>query len=340
MSTKLPDYKSQPTMKDVAKLAGVSQSTVSFVLNDVAEVSIGADTRKRVLDAAQRLDYRSRRRGLSAGPSSTPVIGFIVDEIATSPFAAITIEGAQEVAWRHGYILEVVMTGEDREYESAAIRKWIAQAKDVTGIIYCSILTRSVTPPKELGQTRCVLVNCHSAQTAFPAVLPSEVLGGFAATEALIHKGYQRIAFIGGEMWMEASRDRLAGYRNALSTHNIPVRPELIKEGNFLPGGGYQQTLALLAQEKKPDAIFCSNDLTAIGCYEALKERRMQIPDDVAVMGYDDQEIAQHLNPSLSTVLLPHREMGQWAVDYLLSPPSNLSRQFKLECPLVLRESI
>lgn len=327
-------------MKDVAKHAGVSQSTVSFVLNNVVEVSIGADTRQRVLDAVEALNYRRRPQGLTKPLPGTPVIGLIVDEIATSPFPAITIEAAQEAAWSQGHILEVVMTGEDREYESAALANWVHQAKDITGIIYFSVLTRSVTPPPELSKLRCVLVNCHSDQTPFPAIIPSEFLGGFAATEALIKKGYRRIACICGEMWTEAARDRLAGYRNALTTYNIAVQEGLIREGNFLPSGGYQQTLALLSEGEPPDAIFCGNDFTAIGCYEALKEQHLRIPDDVAVMGYDDVEIAQHLNPSLSTVLLPHREMGQRAIDLLLSPPYRSKRAIKLECPVVLRESI
>ena len=330
--------RSRVTMKDVAHHAGVSQSTVSFVLNNVTDVSIGADTRQRVLDAVQALGYKRRPQGMSGAPSSHPIIGFVVDEIATSPFSAITVEGAQEAAWRHGHLLEVAMTGEDESYEKALLDKWLQQG--ITGVIYCSILTRSVTPPPQLRQLRSVLVNCHSDHEPYPAVVPGEVMGGFAATEALLSQGYRRIAFIDGEMWMEAAKDRLTGYRNALTTHDIPIDERLIREGNFLPSGGYEQTKALLDEGVAMDAIFCANDLTAVGCYEALKERGLRIPEDIAVMGYDDQEIAQHLNPALSTVLLPHREMGQWAVDFLLSPESERqNRVYKLECPLVLRSS-
>ncbi|TGG93535.1 LacI family DNA-binding transcriptional regulator [Natronospirillum operosum] len=330
--------KTRVTMKDVARHAGVSQSTVSFVLNEVTDVSIGADTRQRVLEAVEKLNYKRRPQGMARSVSH-PIIGFLVDEIATSPFSAITIEGAQEAAWRHGHLLEVAMTGEDAEYEKAILEKWRLQG--VVGVIYCSILTRAVTPPEQLAQMRNVLVNCHAEKMPYTAVVPGEVLGGFAATEALLNKGYRRIAFIDGEMWMEAAKDRLTGYRNALTTHGVPIDEALIREGNFLPSGGYKQTLTLLNDGLIFDAIFCANDLTAVGCYEALKERGLRIPDDIAVMGYDDQEIAQHLNPALSTVLLPHREMGQWAVDYLLSPESaDTKRVYKLECPLVLRESI
>lgn len=132
-------------MKDVAKKAGVSQSTVSFVLNGVNEVSIGEDTKARVLSAAQELGYRMRRKGTLV-VQEHPVLGFMVDEISTSPFAAISVEGAQDAAWRNGYLLEVVMTGTDKEYEAAVLNKWLAQG--VEGVIYSSILTRSATRQK------------------------------------------------------------------------------------------------------------------------------------------------------------------------------------------------
>lgn len=328
------------TMKDVARHAGVSQSTVSFVLSGVTDVSITEETKVRVIQSAKTLNYRTRAKGGAAKSPSTPIIGFMVDEIATSPWAAITIEGAQETAWRNGHILEVAMTGEDRAYEQVVLDKWLDKGKEVTGVIYCSILTRLVSPPKKLKDIRSILVNCYSEETSYTSIVPAEIMGGFTGTKALIQKGHKRIAFISGEMWMEAARDRLTGYRNALTTFDLPVDDDLIREGNFMPSGGYQQTIALLKSKKRPDAIFCSNDLTAIGCYEALKENGVRIPEDIAVMGYDDEEICQHLTPKLSSVMLPHREMGQWAVDHLISPSSDATNIFKLECPLVVRESI
>lgn len=158
------------------------------------------------------------------------------------------------------------------------------------------------------------------------------------ATAALIAAGHRRIAFISGEPWMDASDQRMEGYERALRAARIPVDPSLIVEGNFLPSGGRAATLKLMQDGRRPDAIFCANDLTAVGCYEALKELGEIPGKTVAVMGYDDQEIAQHLSPALSTVLLPHREMGQWCVDYLLQS-EQAAEQSRLECPLVLRES-
>jgi LacI family transcriptional regulator len=130
----------------------------------------------------------------------------------------------------------------------------------------------------------------------------------------------------------------MEGYERALRAARIPVDPSLIVEGNFLPSGGRRATLELMSGDQRPDAIFCANDLTAVGCYEALKEIGETPGETIAVMGYDDQEIAQHLHPPLSTVLLPHREMGQWCVSQLLTG-NNETVCERTECPVVLRNS-
>jgi LacI family transcriptional regulator len=328
------------TMKDVAIQAGVSQSTVSFVLNGQEEMRISAETRRRVMEAVQALGYRPRTAGRPAKAASEGVIGLMFDEVATSPFAAITMEGVQEEAWKHGLLVEIVMTGGDKAYETAALRKW--QADRVFGVLYASILTRKVTPPAGLANHRAMLLNCHDDDEKLASVVPAERRGGEAATRALLDAGHTTIAFISGEPWMEASDQRMEGYERALRANGIPVDPSLIVEGNFLPSGGRSATLKLMDGDKRPDAIFCANDSMAVGCYEALKEMGERIGETIAVMGYDDQEIAQHLSPSLSTVLLPHREMGQLAVRHLLGEPdaeSKLPEQIRLECPVVFRRS-
>ncbi len=337
-----PTSKDRPrvTMKDVAIQAGVSQSTVSFVLNGQENMRISAETRRRVMDAVEALGYRPRAAGRPAKAATEGVIGLIFDEVATSPFAAITMEGVQEEAWKKGLLVEIVMTGGDKAYEAAALRKW--QADRVFGVLYGSILTRKVTPPVGLANHRSMLLNCYDEDGRFPSVVPAERRGGEAATQALIEAGHTTIAFISGEPWMEASDQRMEGYERALRAHGIPVDPSLIVEGNFLPSGGRDATIKLMGGAKRPDAIFCANDGMAVGCYEALKEMGERIGETVAVMGYDDQEIAEHLFPSLSTVLLPHREMGQLAARHLLGEPdaeSKLPEQIRLECPVVFRRS-
>jgi len=329
--------KSRATMKDVAVRAGVSQSTVSFVLNAQETMRISAETRQRVLRAVEELGYRPRAAGRPPKSTGHRVIGLMIDEVATSPFASISIEGAQEEAWKQDVLLEVVMTGGDKEYEAAVLRKWSADR--VEGVIYGSILTRKIKPPDTLSKHNAVLLNCYTDDDRFPSIVPAERRGGEVATNALIEAGHRRIAFISGEPWMEASDQRMEGYERALRAAGIPVDPSLIIEGNFLSSGGRAATLRLLQAAARPDAIFCANDLMAVGCYEALKEQGEKVGESIAVMGYDDQEIAQHLTPALSTVLLPHREMGQWCAEQILAESVGTISRLRLECPLVLRAS-
>lgn len=337
MTDKAEPTPSKVTMKDVALKAGVSQSTVSFVLNGQETMRISSETRRRVLEAVRELGYRPRAAGRPPKAAGHRVIGLMFDEIATSPFASISIEGVQEEAWKHDVLVEVVMTGGDVAYEAAILRKWAADR--VAGVVYGSILTRQVTPPDALSKHRAVLLNCYDADGHLPSIVPAERRGGEMATKALIDHGHRNIAFISGETWMEASDQRMEGYERALRAAGIPVDPSLIVEGNFLPSGGRTATLKLLSGAKRPDAIFCANDLMAVGCYEALKEEGEEVGVSIAVMGYDDQEVAQHLSPALSTVLLPHREMGQWCSDYILTADGKQEDRVRLECPVILRES-
>ncbi len=206
-------------------------------------------------------------------------------------------------------------------------------------------MTRKVEVPRRLYAAKppVVLLNCYSDDHAFPSVVPGEVAGGHRATNALIEAGHQRIAIITGEMWMDAARDRLKGYRRALATADIPYDPALVREGNWQPSAGYDQTNALLDLPRPPTGIFCSNDRMAVGCYEALKEWRLAIPENVSVIGYDDEEVARHLTPQLTTLVLPHREMGRWAVERGLTLFAERRMKYsitKLECPLIERASI
>lgn len=183
------------------------------------------------------------------------------------------------------------------------------------------------------------LLNCYTDDHAFPAAVPSEVEGGQTATQHLIDHGHRRIGHITGEPWMEAARDRLKGYRRALAAAGIAFDPTLVVEGNWSANTGYDATRKLLALPDPPTAIFCQNDRMAVGCYEALKEAGVRIPRDVSVVGYDDEEISLHLNPALTTLILPHRAMGQWAVAQS-GRGGPRHPVVKFECPLVVRNSV
>ncbi len=334
------------TMTDVARAAGCSQSTVSVVLNSTPGIQISEATRERVMEAAQRLGYpfAAPLPPLFEGlPPTGGTVGYLVDRLATAPEAVVSIEGARQEAWKARYMLQISQTLGDPEIEAAALGLFLQQ--NVDAVIYASIMTREVTLPQRLIDSGkpVVLLNCYTEDNRFPCVLPGETAGGQRAATALLQAGHSRVAMITGELWMDAARDRLTGYRRALATADIPFDPELVREGNWQTSAGYEHTHALMRLASPPTAIFCANDRMAVGCYEALKELGLHIPDDVSVVGYDDEEVSRHLSPPLTTLVLPHEDMGNWAVDRLFA--GNIIEQplhapVKLECPLVERASI
>lgn len=330
------------TMTDVAQHAGCSQSTVSVVLNGTPGIKISRETRQRVSEAVAALGYR-HQKSLPRRGTGIRQIALIFDQIATSPEPVVAMDGAREEAWKTGHVVSAYQTYNDAEMEPRTIDIVIRNRSDA--IIYATVMTRQVSVPEALYNTGIpvVLLNCFSVDRLFPAIVPGEVAGGHRATNTLLQAGHRRIAHITGEMWMDAARDRLKGYREALATADIPYDPDLVLEGNWLPSAGYEHTRALMALGEPPTAIFCANDRMAVGCYEALKELGLRIPGDVSVIGYDDDEVARHLSPQLSTLLLPHRAMGRWAVEKALSQPEGPREKHhvvKLECPLIERDSI
>jgi LacI family transcriptional regulator len=334
-------------MTDVAKAAGVSQSTVSMVLNSVPGSRLSADTRSKVIRIAADLGYclPGRASSVPAETHRRAVIGYVVDEISTSPHPVVSVDGARNAAWEHDCVMTIVVTHGNAEQEAAAVASLRANPA-LLGIIYSTIFTRRVSVPECLRGVPAVLLNCHDGAQTLPAIVPGEIGGGHSATEHLIAQGHTRIGFINGEPWMEAAQDRLKGYRRALATADLPFDAALVCDGDWMSGSGFDSAMSLLKQQRPPTAIFCANDLMALGALEAVKQLGLQVPQDVSVMGYDDQEISRHTHPPLTTVVLPNYEMGRVAVETLISlaqtkaPQKTRFAMIKIDCPLVLRQSV
>lgn len=331
----------RPTMMDVATAAGVSQATVSLVLSGSKGGRLKDNTRRRVLEAAKALGYTFVRRGSRAGASTAipSTVLFIADETSTDPWMSLAFEGARDEALQHGMNVLLGVSHGDPEIEAALVA---GTGTNLLGVVYGTILTRQVTLPPALAPLRKVLVNCYDEHRTVSSVLPGDLLGGRMATEHLLSLGRTRIGFINGQQGVDAARDRLKGYRQALASADIAFDPDLVRPGNWEPSAGYAMTRELMALPDAPDAIFCANDMMAVGCYEALKEMGHRIPQDVAVIGFDDREIAQFMHPPLSTLVLPQYEMGRTAIELLLDVAGGLSAPptwVKVECPLVERAS-
>ncbi|MEM9717507.1 MAG: LacI family DNA-binding transcriptional regulator [Pseudomonadota bacterium] len=337
---------SRVTMRDIARVAGCSQPTVSFVLNNNSTVKISDQTRQRVLDAARELGYKTPAQPAKASGKPSGYIGgpiaFVIDTLATSPEGVHAYDGVLEAVKATGNLVLLAETRNDPVLEPKALEYFIDQ--QVSAIIYACVFTRQVELPQILQDTDIpvFLLNCYTDDLSRPAVIPGEVAGGHTATNALINAGHKRIGLITGELFMECASGRYTGYRNALASADLPFCEELVIEGNWLPSSGFEGTRALMSLPNPPTAIFCANDRMAVGCYEALKEMGLSIPEDVSVIGYDDDEIARHLSPPLTSMNLADRSMGRWVIDQLFHGPDGNSRHplTKLECELVERYSI
>ncbi len=332
-------------MQDIARVAECSQSTVSFVLNANTSVKISDMTRKRVLEIARDLGYRpSMLQGLQDRSGGKDAIAFVIDKMTTSPEGVVMLDGVRQVA----RALDALVLTAETDGNAALEERTLTMFRDlgVQAIIYACIFTREIKIPDGIRDARMpvILVNCYTADGEFPAVVPGEIAGGHRATNALLAAGHRRIATITGESFMEAAQDRLQGYRNALATADIPFSPELVVAGDWSPSAGYRGTQELMELDVPPTAIFCQNDRMAVGCYEALKEMGLRIPEDISVVGFDDEEITRHMSPPLTSLILPSRAMGRWAVEQIIREGGETDERqgalVKLECTLVSRESV
>ena len=327
-------------MMAVAAAAGVSQATVSLVLSGSKGARLTDDTRRRVLQAAQELGYKFVRRGSRPDSGGPGAILFIADELITDPWMSLAFEGARDKALEVGINMLLGVSHADADVETNILASF--EKVPILGVVYGTILARQVQVPPALTKRRLVLLNCYDAERAHHSVLPGDVLGGRAATEHLLKAGRKRIGFINGQHGVDAARDRLKGYKQALASNDIPFDAALVRPGNWEPSAGYDMTLELMALPHPPDAIFCANDMMALGCYDALRELGLAVPHDVAVIGFDDREIAQYMHPPLSTLVLPHYEMGRVAVELILDDAGGLHSSpttIKVECKLLERKS-
>lgn len=331
----------RPTMTEVARKAGVSQTSVSLVLNNAGGVRVAEATREKVRKAAEELGYHVWRRA-PIGAGSIRSIGLLIDDIGSNPLSSAAIEAARRRAWEHGCVLTVVPIHGDKTLERAGIDLLFAQR--LVGVIYQSFFTQKVTLPKKLRTAPLILLNCYTSDPNVAFIVPDHEQGAVAATSELIGYGHRRIAFINGDPTMEAARLRLNGYRAAMRTAGLPVHSDHVVFTNWQVSDAHAATLALLHKPSPPTAFFCASDKLALGCYEALKGEGFAVAKDFSVVGFDDDPMAQYLSPPLTTVQVPHALMGERAIDFLVGQTSHEGALpqagHKIGCPLIRRQSV
>jgi LacI family transcriptional regulator, galactose operon repressor len=334
--------RTRPGIADVASAAGVSISTVSVALNDAAGARVSPRTRERIRQVAQQLGYAPN--GLARGLRSrrSGMIGFIGDSVATTPYAVDMILGAQETLREAGLLLLLMNTEGDPAVEAQEIAT--LRQQQVDGVIYAAMYHRELELPAALRGVATVVLDAEVRDAGVPWVVPDEATGAGDAARELLRHGHHRVGFVTNAEHIPASRLRRQGFAAALAEAGRALDPALVRPAPPTTEGGYHAARALLELRDRPTGLFCFSDVMAMGAYRAAAELGLRIPADVSVVGYDNmRHLAAGLFPGLTTVELPHYEMGAWAARTLLAAGPGADpepRQVRLRGRLIRRDSV
>ena len=335
------------TLKDIAAHVGVSASAVSLVLNDRDSGRVRPDVAAQIRQVALEMGYVPNLLAKGLKTSQSHTIGLVSDEVASVPFAGQMLAGAQLAASKEDYLVILIDTAGHNELYAAAVRTLLQ--RNVEGLIIAAEFHREVDLPLIPGATPMVVLDGRPADPQAWAdwVVPDETAGALAATRHLALAGHRRIALCNVSSTQFVARDlRRAGYEAALKEAGIAVDRSLIVEAaDPSIAAGRDAAHRLLGLADRPTAVFCFSDQIAFGFYQVAQQLGLQIPGDLSVVGFDNQQfVADGLLPGLTTVQLPHHEMGTWAARQALARihgtagPEPAHRL--MPCPLVERESV
>ncbi|HET7723075.1 MAG TPA: LacI family DNA-binding transcriptional regulator [Propionibacteriaceae bacterium] len=328
------------TMKDVAKRAGVSQPTVSFVLNDRRDVSVAPATRERVLRAAKELRFQPNRAAQSLRSNRSFLIGVIADGVVSQPYAGKIVLGVQQAVQSKGYVCFVVETLETPDRGRAAVERLIEEG--VAGLVYAAAGAFPIEAVTTREQIPTVFVNCWPTDPDFTdpvIVLADEYQGGRDAAEATFAAGHRHVVFLGGPEGDYACVERERGMVDAALAASIDPGSIRREYGNYQVSSGHDLAMKVLADET-PTAFICGNDRMAVGAMMAVQSSGLRCPGDVSIVGFDDQpDLADQLHPGLTTVALPHLQMGELGGSLLVNGTEPEGRHL-VPCRYIARESL
>ncbi len=326
------------TIVDVAQEAEVSYATVSRVINNGAHVR--PEKRERVLRAMAKLGFTVNQQARSLRAGRSQVIGLLVHDLGTSYIGEI-IRGIEAELSAASYDLMLYTTHRRKTKEATYVSAITRGMAD--GLLL--VLPRNPEAYLESLRQRhfpYVLIDHQGIDETGPAVGATNWQGAYDATQHLLGLGHRRIGFITGQVEMGCARDRLAGYRAALAAAGVPADPALVREGDFFQPHGFAGARALLALPQPPSAIFASNDVSAFGVMEAVRDAGKRLPDDMSIVGFDDIPQAAQVNPTLTTVRQPLEQMGRTAARMLLEiigDPDRPAARVELPTELIVRAS-
>lgn len=305
-----PKPASRATAHDVAARAGVSQPTVSLVLSGNPKARVSADTRARVIRAAEELGYRPNVLAQGLVRRRSFALGVVVPDLA-NPFFAAVVSGAEKVASREGYAVFLCETGEtpaERHLEALSSRQ-------IDGVILDAVGAAALSSSSLAGMN-VVLVD--ESLDAYPAVVSDAEQAGDLAARHLLSLGHRRLAYIGPAIEASAFRLRERGFVRALRSAGVSIESDAWRRVPPTVAGGLQAMRALLALRTRPTAVFCANDLVALGALKGCAMAKVAVPRELSIVGCDDIELATLVTPELTTIAVPARELGARAARLLI----------------------
>lgn len=326
------------TMHDVAKEAGVSLMTVSRVVNEKEDVS--PVTRQKVIEVIRKLNYRpsSIARGLATQRTGT--LGVVVPDIS-NPFFSSIVRIAEEEAYSQDYSVFLGNTNEDPQREMAVLQS--LEDNQVDGLILCSSRLEDDVLTDVLSRfPTSVLVFRERKSPEVGAITLDDVFGGEIAIKHLLETGHENIGLISGPSISLSAFGRFQGYQKALQEAGVPIREDWIRRCPPTVEAGHQVVLSLISEHPEITAFFCHNDLIAVGAIQACIDLGKRVPDDIAIIGYDDIRLAALVTPSLTTLHVPRASIGTRAMRMLLAQIYSNTTQAKeihLQPELILRKS-
>ncbi len=326
------------TIKDIAERAGVSINTVSRALNNKPDIS--EETKRRILEIARELGYVKDFTASSLRSRETRIVGVILADSA-NPFYSEVLKGIEAASRKYGY--QIILMNTERIYENEVKAIETLLQRRVDGLLIAPVQEKD-DDIRALVDRKIpvVIVGRHFEGVDVDEIHSDEVKGGYLATKHLIEKGRRNVLMINGYLFKSAAYMRLEGYKKALREYGIPLRDDYVIITDIDIEDGYEAVYNAHKRGLKFDGIFCYNDLMAFGAMKALRDLGYRIPDDVAVVGYDDIVYASYVCPTLTTVRIKKYEMGYEAFRMLLQRIKGLRKKTKrviLDVELVVRES-
>lgn len=328
------------TIKDVARIAAVSTTTVSHVINKTRFVAEA--TQKRVWEAVEELNYAPSAVARSLKCNTTRTIGMLVTQ-SFNPFFAEVMHGVENYCYKQGYTLFMCNTEGDLDKQKQYLR--MLSEKRVDGLlVMCSDLNEQLLALLEKNtELPMVIMDWGPDSPRTDKIIDNSEKGGYLATKHLIENGHEKIACITGQLDKLTCKERVRGFERAFAEFNLTSNPEWILEGDFECASASKAVDKILAMNDRPTALFCFNDIMALAAISKIQQAGLKVPEDISVIGYDNIELSAYFSPPLTTIHQPKRRVGKTAVEILLErikDKHHERRIFEMQPEVVSRSSV